>query len=78
MTCYTKPIISEREGKSMMNARAEVNRMINAIPDEKMIYVLSVLRGMSGFAMEEGEPDAFDLQLMAQAENDSDATVSCG
>lgn len=60
----------------MVNARAEVNRMINAIPDEKMIYVLNVLRGMSGFAMEEEEPDAFDLQLMAQAKNDSDATVS--
>lgn len=60
----------------MINARTEAIKLLNAIPDDKMLYVLNILRNINDLTRQEVEPDSWDLALLKQAEDDHEEAVS--
>lgn len=59
----------------MISARTEAIKLLNAIPDDKMLYVVNILRNINDLTRQEIEPDNWDLALLKQAENDHEEAV---
>ncbi len=47
-------------------------KMINEIPESKMIFVINMLTGIKGLLVEEVEPDEWDLAMIAEAKKEND------
>lgn len=60
-----------------MSNKERVLQLIDDIPDQKLIYVVDMLKSIKNLLVEEVEPDEWDLQMINQAQEENDgATVS--
>ncbi|MCX4322843.1 MAG: hypothetical protein OSJ59_07730 [Lachnospiraceae bacterium] len=55
-----------------MSNRERVLQLIEGIPDIKLHFVVEMLESLKAYAGEEIEPDEWDLQMIAQAEQEND------
>lgn len=55
-----------------MSNRERVLQLIEGIPDIKLHFVVEMLELLKAYAGEEIEPDEWDLQMIAQAEQEND------
>lgn len=55
-----------------MSNKERAIQLIRSIPEDKLLYVVELLKGIKGISIEEEEPDAFDLQLIADSKVDND------
>lgn len=55
-----------------MSNRERVLQLIESIPDIKLHFVVEMLESLKAYAGEEIEPDEWDLQMIAQAEQEND------
>lgn len=59
-----------------MNARAEAIKLLDTIPDDKMLYVVNILRNVNELTVQEVVPDELDLALLQEAAADQEEAVS--
>lgn len=69
-------IIKAKRVINMINARSEAIKLLNAIPDDKMLYVVNILRNVNDMTRQEVEPDELDLTMLREAEKDHEEAVS--
>ena len=60
-----------------MSNREKVLRLIDDIPENKLVFVINVLESIKAYAgtVEEIEPDEWDLEMIARAEKVNDGTA---
>lgn len=56
--------------------RKSAHQIIENLPDDKVAYVIAILRGIQGLNIPEEEPDDIDLQLIREAMEDNDEETS--
>lgn len=56
--------------------RQTAHRMIDYLPEDKMAYVISILRGIESINIPEEDPDESDLLLIKEANVDNEETTS--
>ncbi len=59
----------------MSELRLIAHNIIDNIPDEKLFFLVGLLKNLQGFASQEVEPDKFDLELIADGKIDNDGGV---
>ena len=55
-----------------MSNRERVLQLIDDVPDNKLVFVVSMLESLKAYAGEAIEPDEWDLQLIAEAKTEND------
>lgn len=55
-----------------MSNRERVLQLIDDVPDNKLVFVVSMLESLKAYAGEAIEPDEWDLQLIAEAKAEND------
>lgn len=58
-----------------MSNKERVLQLIDDIPDQKLIYVVDMLKSIKNLLVEEVEPDEWDLQMINQAQEENDGTT---
>lgn len=58
-----------------MSNKERVLQLIDDIPDQKLIYVVDMLNSIKSLLVEEVDPDEWDLQMIAQAQEENDGTT---
>ena len=56
--------------------RKSAHQIIESLPDDKVAYVIAILRGIQGLNIPEEEPDDIDLQLIREAMDDNEEETS--
>jgi len=59
-----------------MALREAAHRMIEYLPEDKIAYVISILRGIKGINISEEDPEELDLLLIRDAKIYNDETTS--
>jgi len=59
----------------MYDLKEKAHKLIDSLPNEKLVYVVAILTGMKGLIINEEEPDVFDLLLIADSKIDNDETM---
>ncbi|MCD8106211.1 MAG: hypothetical protein LUF35_14740 [Lachnospiraceae bacterium] len=60
-----------------MSNKERAIRLIDEIPESKLVFVIDMLSSIKGLLTEEVEPDEWDRQMIAEAKQENDgATVS--
>ena len=59
-----------------MALREAAHRMIDYLPEDKIAYVISILRGIEGINISEEAPDELDLLLIQDAKIDNEETTA--
>lgn len=59
-----------------MSNKEKVLRLIDDIPDYKLLYVVDLLNSIKDLLVEEVEPDEWDLQMIADAQKYNDGTTA--
>ena len=54
--------------------RKTAHRIIDVLPEDKIVYLVEFLRGMEGLTIKNVEPDEFDLLLIEDLECDNEET----
>ena len=57
-----------------MSEREKAIQLIKEIPDNKLVFVVDMLNSIKKLLIEEVEPDEWDLEMIAQAEQENDGT----
>lgn len=57
-----------------MSEREKALQLIKEIPDNKLVFVVDMLNSIKKLLIEEVEPDEWDLEMIAQAEQKNDGT----
>jgi hypothetical protein len=55
-----------------MSNKERALQIIDGIPESKMIFVVDLLNSVKGLLVDEVEPDAWDLEMIAEAEKAND------
>lgn len=55
-----------------MSNRERLLQLIDDVPDNKLVFVVSMLESLKAYAGEAIEPDEWDLQLIAEAKTEND------
>lgn len=55
-----------------MSNQERIMQLIKDIPDYKLVFIINILEDLKGYAGEEIEPDEWDLQMIAEAEEIND------
>ncbi len=55
-----------------MSEREKAIQLIKEIPDNKLVFVVDMLNSIKKLLIEEVEPDEWDLEMIAQAEQEND------
>ncbi len=58
-----------------MALREAAHRIIDHLPEDKIAYVISILKGIEGINISEEEPDQFDLLMIQDAKIDNEETT---
>ena len=58
-----------------MSHKERILQLVNDIPEYRLIFVVNLLESLRAYAGEEIEPDAWDLQMLADAEKENDGTT---
>lgn len=56
----------------MMSEREQAMKLLDAVPDYKIGYVVAYLQGVTAGEIEEVEPDEWDLAMIEEAEQEND------
>ncbi len=56
--------------------REAAHRMIDYLPEDKIAYVISILKEIEGINISEEDPDELDLLLIRDAKIDNEETTS--
>ena len=59
-----------------MVLREATHRMIDYLPEDKVAYVISILKGIEGINISEEDPDELDLLLIRDAKIDNEEATS--
>jgi hypothetical protein len=51
-----------------MSNKERIMQLIDGVPDNKLVFVVDMLESLKAYAGESIEPDAWDLQMIKQAE----------
>lgn len=57
-----------------MSDKEKAIQLIEEIPDNKMIFVVEMLKNIKGLLVEEIEPDDFDLRMIQESKQENDGT----
>lgn len=57
-----------------MSDKEKAIQLIKEIPDNKMIFVVEMLKNIKGLLVEEIEPDDFDLRMIQESRQENDGT----
>ena len=57
-----------------MSEREKAIQLIKEIPDNKLVFVVDMINSIKKLLIEEVEPDEWDLEMIAQAEQENDGT----
>lgn len=57
-----------------MSEREKAIQLIKEIPDNKLVFVVDMLNSIKKLLIEEVEPDEWDLEMIAQVEQENDGT----
>ena len=57
-----------------MSEREKAIQLIKEIPDNKLVFVVDMLNSIKKLLIEEVEPDEWDLEMIAQAEQENYGT----
>lgn len=57
-----------------MSDKEKAIQLIEEIPDNKMIFVVEMLKNIKGLLVEEIEPDDFDLRMIQESMQENDGT----
>ncbi len=57
-----------------MSDKEKAIQLIEEIPDNKMIFVVEMLKNIKGLLVEEIEPDDFDLRIIQESRQENDGT----
>lgn len=57
-----------------MSDKEKAIQLIEEIPDNKMIFVVEMLKNIKGLLVEEIEPDDFDLRMIQESRQENDGT----
>ena len=57
-----------------MSEREKAIQLIKEIPDNKLVFVVDMLNSIKKLLIEEVEPDEWDLEMIAPAEQENDGT----
>ena len=57
-----------------MSEREKAIQLIKEIPDNKLVFVVDMLNSIKKLLIEEVEPDEWDLEMIAQAEQENAGT----
>lgn len=55
-----------------MSNKERVMQLIEDVPDGKLVFVINMLESLKSYAGEAIEPDEWDLQMIAEAEQVND------
>lgn len=57
-----------------MSNRELARSILDTIPENKLVYIIDILKGIQGFAnaIEEVEPDELELQMIEKIHSDND------
>lgn len=58
-----------------MSNKERVIELIQDVPEDKLIFVVSMIEALKGYAQEEISPDDTDIQMIETAKIENDGTV---
>ncbi len=60
-----------------MSERERAMLLLNKLPDQKLMYVIAYMQGLSADIVETVRPDEWDMRMIAEAERENtDETVT--
>lgn len=58
-----------------MSNKERIMQLIDNVPDNKLVFIVDMLESLKAYAGETIEPDAWDLQIIAEAKKVNDGEV---
>ncbi len=58
-----------------MSNKERVIQLISDIPDNRLVFVVDLLESLRAYAGETIQPDEWDLEMIAQAQQENDGTT---
>lgn len=55
-----------------MSNKERAIRLLQDIPENKLVFIVDMLENIKAYAGEEIEPDEWDLEMMERAKNEND------
>lgn len=59
----------------MLNIKKKAHRLIDALPEDQVAYIISIIEGIKGISILDEEPDEFDMFLIKESEEDNEDSM---
>ncbi|MGB4437848.1 MAG: hypothetical protein WBJ13_01205 [Sedimentibacter sp.] len=56
----------------MLNVKKKAHRLIDALPEDQVAYIINIIEGIKGISISDEIPDEFDMYLIKESEEDND------
>ena len=59
----------------MTSYKETAHVLIDSLPEDKIVYVVNILRGLKGLSISDAEPDAVDKYMIEEIKNEADTST---